>query len=61
MHDGSHVRMGADRAATVEATERLIRRCRDQGYEFVTVTQMIGSTVTRSSARNRDADGTANP
>jgi len=41
MHDGSHVRMGADRARTVEATDRLIRRCKDQGYEFVTVTAMM--------------------
>ena len=41
MHDGSHVRMGADRARTVEATDRLIRRFKNQGYEFVTVTQMM--------------------
>jgi len=41
MHDGAHVRMGADRARTVEATDRLIRRCKDQGYEFVTVTAMM--------------------
>ncbi len=47
MHDGGHVRMGADRARTVDATDRLIRRCKDQGYEFVTVTKMMG-TVTQS-------------
>jgi len=41
MHDGSHVRMGADRARTLEATDRLIRRLKDQGYEFVTVTEMM--------------------
>ena len=41
MHDGAHVRMGTDRARTVEATDRLIRRFRNQGYEFVTVTQMM--------------------
>jgi len=41
MHDGAHVRMGADRARTVEATDRLIRRCKDQGYELVTVTEMM--------------------
>jgi len=44
MHDGSHVRMGADRARTVEATGHLIRRCKDQGYEFVTVTKMMGTS-----------------
>jgi peptidoglycan/xylan/chitin deacetylase (PgdA/CDA1 family) len=41
MHDGGHVRMGANRARTVEATDRLVRRLKDQGYEFVTVPQMM--------------------
>ena len=41
MHDGGHIRMGADRARTVEATDRLIPRLKDQGYEFVTVTEMM--------------------
>jgi peptidoglycan/xylan/chitin deacetylase (PgdA/CDA1 family) len=41
MHDGGHVRMGADRARTVEATDRLIQRCKNQGYEFVTVSEMM--------------------
>src|SRR5919204_303096 len=41
MHDGAHVRLGLDRARTVEATDRLIRRCTDQGYEFVTVPEMM--------------------
>jgi peptidoglycan/xylan/chitin deacetylase (PgdA/CDA1 family) len=36
LHDGGHRAMGADRAQTVIATESLIRRYRDQGYEFVT-------------------------
>ncbi|HVP52468.1 MAG TPA: polysaccharide deacetylase family protein [Terriglobales bacterium] len=45
MHDGGHVRMGADRARTVEATDRLIRRCKDQGYQFVSVTEMMRSAV----------------
>jgi peptidoglycan/xylan/chitin deacetylase (PgdA/CDA1 family) len=37
LHDGGHRAMGADRAQTVIATENLIRRYRDQGYDFVTV------------------------
>jgi peptidoglycan/xylan/chitin deacetylase (PgdA/CDA1 family) len=41
MHDGAHVRMGANRARTVEATDRLIRRSKDQGYQFVSVTDMM--------------------
>ena len=45
LHDGAHVRMGADRARTVEATDRLILRCKDQGYEFVTVPQMIAAVA----------------
>ncbi len=45
MHDGSHVRMGADRSRTVEATDRLIRRYKDQGFEFVTVPEMMESST----------------
>jgi peptidoglycan/xylan/chitin deacetylase (PgdA/CDA1 family) len=45
MHDGGHVRMGADRARTVEATDRLIRRYKGQGYEFVTVAEMMKAAV----------------
>jgi peptidoglycan/xylan/chitin deacetylase (PgdA/CDA1 family) len=40
LHDGGHRAMGADRAQTVIATENLIRRYRDQGYEFATVDEM---------------------
>jgi peptidoglycan/xylan/chitin deacetylase (PgdA/CDA1 family) len=40
LHDGGHRAMGANRAQTVIATENLIRRCKDQGYEFVTVEEM---------------------
>jgi peptidoglycan/xylan/chitin deacetylase (PgdA/CDA1 family) len=40
LHDGGHRALGADRAQTVMATENLIRRYRDQGYEFVTVEEM---------------------
>jgi peptidoglycan-N-acetylglucosamine deacetylase len=40
LHDGGHKAMGADRGQTVIATGNLIRRYKDQGYEFVTVEQM---------------------
>src|SRR5271157_2423410 len=40
LHDGSHRALGAERAQTVIATDNLIRRYRDQGYEFVTVEEM---------------------
>jgi peptidoglycan/xylan/chitin deacetylase (PgdA/CDA1 family) len=52
MHDGAHVRMGANRAHTVEATDRLIRCFKDKGYEFVTLPEMMGTTsaLTRMSS-----------
>ena len=37
LHDGGYRKMGADRGQTVIATDNLIRRYRDEGYEFVTV------------------------
>jgi peptidoglycan/xylan/chitin deacetylase (PgdA/CDA1 family) len=43
LHDGGHRAFGADRAQTVIATENLIQRYRDQGYEFVTADE-IGVT-----------------
>lgn len=46
LHDGGHKQMGADRAPTVIATDRLIARYKGKGYELVTVPGMIqkGST-----------------
>jgi peptidoglycan-N-acetylglucosamine deacetylase len=41
LHDGDHVRLGADRAASVAVTDRIIRRYKDQGFEFVTVEEII--------------------
>jgi peptidoglycan-N-acetylglucosamine deacetylase len=40
LHDGGYRAMGADRAQTVMATDNLIRRYKDRGYEFVTVDGM---------------------
>jgi len=41
LHDGSHRRMGGNRAQTVIATDNLIRRYKDQGFQFVTVPEMM--------------------
>ena len=41
LHDGGHKQMGADRAQTVIATDRLIARYKTEGYEFVTIPQMM--------------------
>lgn len=40
LHDGGHVAFGADRAHTVKATDQLIRRYKEDGFEFVTVSEM---------------------
>jgi len=41
LHDGGHERFGADRSQTVVATDRLIARYKSEGYEFVTVPEMM--------------------
>jgi peptidoglycan-N-acetylglucosamine deacetylase len=41
LHDGGHRQMGADRAQTVLATDHLIARHQSEGYEFVTIPQMM--------------------
>lgn len=42
LHDGGHREFGADRSYTVTATDRLISRYKSEGYEFVTIPQMMG-------------------
>jgi peptidoglycan-N-acetylglucosamine deacetylase len=41
LHDGGHREMGADRSQTVLATDHLIERHRQEGYEFTTIKQMM--------------------
>jgi peptidoglycan/xylan/chitin deacetylase (PgdA/CDA1 family) len=41
LHDGGHRQMGADRSQTVTATDRLITKYKSQGYNFVTIPQML--------------------
>jgi peptidoglycan/xylan/chitin deacetylase (PgdA/CDA1 family) len=41
LHDGGHKTFGADRSATVKATDRLIARYKPEGFEFVTIPQMM--------------------
>jgi peptidoglycan/xylan/chitin deacetylase (PgdA/CDA1 family) len=41
LHDGSHVRMGANRSRSVEASDRILRRYRGEGFEFVTIPEMM--------------------
>jgi len=48
LHDGSHVAFGVDRSQTVIATDRLIARYKADGYEFVTVPEMMERSVVSS-------------
>lgn len=44
LHDGGHRQMGADRSQTVQATDHLIARYKSEGYDFVTIPQMISKS-----------------
>lgn len=48
LHDGGHKVFGADRSQTVIATDRLIARYKAEGYEFVTVPEIMGKPVVSS-------------
>ncbi len=41
LHDGSHVLMGVDRSRSVEASDRILKRYLGEGYEFVTIPEMM--------------------
>ena len=41
LHDGSHQCMGADRSASVRATDLLLQRYLGEGYQFVTIPEML--------------------
>jgi peptidoglycan/xylan/chitin deacetylase (PgdA/CDA1 family) len=41
LHDGSHKQLGTDRSRTVAATDRLISRYKSEGYEFVTIPELM--------------------
>jgi peptidoglycan-N-acetylglucosamine deacetylase len=45
LHDGSHRSFGCDRSRSVVATGRLIARYKAEGYEFVTVPEMMRGAV----------------
>jgi peptidoglycan/xylan/chitin deacetylase (PgdA/CDA1 family) len=43
MHDGDQLAMGADRSPSVAATDRLIAQYKTQGYDFVTIPEMMAT------------------
>lgn len=45
LHDGGHKKMGADRSQTVLATDRIIKRYKAEGFEFVTIPEMMSACV----------------
>src|ERR1700686_2467463 len=49
LHDGRHREFGANRSYTVTATDRLIPRYKSEGYEFVTIPEMMRKPDSSSS------------
>jgi peptidoglycan/xylan/chitin deacetylase (PgdA/CDA1 family) len=41
LHDGSHRQLGLDRSHTVAATDRLVARYKSEGYQFVTISEIV--------------------
>jgi len=41
LHDGEYHRIGVDRSRSLEASDRILSRYRAEGYEFVTVPEMM--------------------
>ena len=56
LHDGSHKNFGVDRSHTVAATDRLVRRYKAEGYQFVQLAQKLGrAPMDETDLRDRDA------
>jgi peptidoglycan/xylan/chitin deacetylase (PgdA/CDA1 family) len=45
LHDGSHTGMGVDRSQTIIATDLLISETRSEGFDFVTIPEMMGTAA----------------
>jgi peptidoglycan-N-acetylglucosamine deacetylase len=43
LHDGEFHHIGVDRSRSVEASDRILMRYKSEGYEFVTIPQMMGN------------------
>lgn len=44
LHDGTHTEPDGDRAASVAATEEILRRLTAEGYRFVTIPELVDRT-----------------
>ncbi|HTU41105.1 MAG TPA: polysaccharide deacetylase family protein [Candidatus Aquilonibacter sp.] len=47
LHDGGHRRIGVDRSQTIIATDHLLTRFKNEGFEFVTIPEMMTSAASR--------------
>src|SRR5438552_11474019 len=45
LHDGSHTGMGMDRSQTILATDLLILDAKSEGFEFVTIREMMNTSA----------------
>jgi len=45
LHDGGYRRMGTNRSPTVEASDQILTRYQGEGYEFVTIPQMLENAL----------------
>ena len=45
LHDGSHIEMGVDRSQTILATDLLILDAKSEGFEFVTIREMMNTSA----------------
>ena len=45
LHDGSHTGMGVDRSQTIIATDLLISETKSEGFDFVTIPEMMGTAA----------------
>jgi peptidoglycan/xylan/chitin deacetylase (PgdA/CDA1 family) len=50
LHDGSDRGIGADRSKTVAATEAILERLGSQGFEFVTVPELVAFAGSSSAS-----------
>ncbi len=51
LHDGGHAAFGADRSKTVEAVDRVIARYQSEGFEFVSIPEMMTRNPLSSLSR----------
>ena len=42
---GGHLAFGTDRSRTITATDRLLSRYKSEGFEFVTIPEMMGEAL----------------